>query len=427
MRGLHSSNNQMTKCFAKKSMMVKPHALFFTEGAGRMSNTSSKLFHGKFIRIMAANTLSAFSFYMISTLLSTFLTERGIRLSIAGIIIGLFSITALLIRPICGILSDSCNKILLIRIAAIIMTAGLFGYTLTSSVPLLIFFRIIHGVGFAVCSTAMVALAADYIPDSRMGEGIGYMGLGQVISSAIAPGIGIAIADHVGILATFFSAGIMSACVFVFMFLLPLKDCTVKKEKSKITFSNMISAEVLPFTIIAGIFSFMNGMIATYLVQFAAAINISKVSLYFTVCAVFLFIARPIAGKLMDKKGLDIVVIPGIVLACISAVLLGKAGTLSLILMSGVIRSLGQGAAQPSLQAACINKVGKAKSGIAVSTFLLGGDIGQGISPMIGGYLAERYNYEFLFYFCAVLMFGAFLYYLTVRNREKGEKAIAIE
>ena len=102
-----------------------------------MSNTSSKLFHGKFIRIMAANTLSAFSFYMISTLLSTFLTERGIRLSIAGIIIGLFSITALLIRPICGILSDSCNKILLIRIAAIIMTAGLFGYTLTSSVPLL--------------------------------------------------------------------------------------------------------------------------------------------------------------------------------------------------------------------------------------------------------------------------------------------------
>ena len=71
--------------------------------------------------------------------------------------------------------------------------------------------------------------------------------------------------------------------------------------------------------------------------------------------------------------------------------------------------------------------MGKAKSGIAVRTFLLGGDIGQGISPMIGGYLAERYNYEFLFYFCAVLMFGAFLYYLTVRNREKGEKAIAIE
>lgn len=34
MRGLHSSNNQMTKCFAKKSMMVKPHALFFYGGSG---------------------------------------------------------------------------------------------------------------------------------------------------------------------------------------------------------------------------------------------------------------------------------------------------------------------------------------------------------------------------------------------------------
>ncbi len=308
------------------------------------------------------------------------------------------------------------------------MTLGLFGYTLTSSVALLFFFRIIHGIGFAICSTALISLAADYIPDDRMGEGIGYLGLGQVVSSAIVPGVGIAISEHTGLSTTFLVAGMMSASVFVFMFMLPLNDSVaIRKEKIKVTIENIICVEALPFSIIAGMFSFMNGMVATYLVQFAGTMKINRVSLYFTVCAIFLFVARPVSGKLMDKKGLDVVVIPGIIMACISALMLGNAATLGMILVSGIIRSLGQGAAQPSLQAACINKVGKAKSGIAVSTFLLGGDIGQGISPMIGGYLAERYNYGLLFYFCAGLMFVAFIYYLFVRTKEKGKKAIAVE
>lgn len=92
------------KCYTQKEHDDKSFMFLFT---GDDMGKDFKLFHIKFIRIMAANTLSAFSFYMISTLLSTYLAERGIKLSIAGIIIGLFSITALVIRPLCGILSDS--------------------------------------------------------------------------------------------------------------------------------------------------------------------------------------------------------------------------------------------------------------------------------------------------------------------------------
>ena len=55
-----------------------------------------------------------------------------------------------------------------------------------------------NGVGFAIGSTVQISLATRYIPRQRMGEGIGYMGLGNILGSAVAPGIGIAIAGALG-------------------------------------------------------------------------------------------------------------------------------------------------------------------------------------------------------------------------------------
>ena len=51
------------------------------------------------------------------------------------------------------------------------------------------------------------------------------------------------------------------------------------------------------------------------------------------------------------------------------------------------------------------------RSGVATSTYFLGGDIGQGIGPMVGGFLLARIaglaGYQVLFCFCGVLMLAA--------------------
>jgi MFS family permease len=148
----------------------------------------------------------------------------------------------------------------------------------------------------------------------------------------------------------------------------------------------------------------MNGAIAAFLILYAQEKSIGDVSIYFTVSAVFLFLARPIAGKLVDKKGLSNVVYPGIVLTIVSLIILASANSLVMILISAVLRSLAQGAVQPLLQAASIKKVGIEKSGVATSTFYLGGDIGQGAGPMIGGMIAKWYGYEEIFYLCIIFM-----------------------
>ena len=90
------------------------------------------------------------------------------------------------------------------------MVIGLLGFTITTQIPLLIIFRIINGVGFALSGTSQISLASRYIPKDKMGEGFGYLGLGMVLGSAVAPGLGLAIADNFGMKITFLiSAGLL--------------------------------------------------------------------------------------------------------------------------------------------------------------------------------------------------------------------------
>ena len=152
--------------------------------------------------------------------------------------------------------------------------------------------------------------------------------------------------------------------------------------------------------------------------MYADELGISGVSVYFTVCAAVLFIVRPFSGKLMDKKGIRVTVLPGLALTASSMFILGRSTSLILILITGVLRSVGQGAAQPSLQAGCINKVGTGRSGVATSTYYLGGDIFQGIGAVIGA-VAGIAGYRTLFDLSGVLMLCALVFFILVTGKEK--------
>jgi MFS family permease len=394
-----------------------------------MNNTStlsgpSKLWNRSYILVILISTMSAFSFYMVAMIISKYLVGIGTSITLAGIIVGLFSLTSLISRPFCGLMADRLNNIHLLFWSNLLMTIGLLGFAITTSTPLIIFFRICNGLGFAIGSTAQVSLIIRSIPNDRTGEGIGYMGISQLIGSACAPGVGLAIAESFGMKVVFIAAAALPVitCVFL-LFIKDLQQANPSTEKRKIIFHDFFEPKALPFTLPYSTLSFVNGIIASYLVLFADELGIKGISIYFTVYAVCLFLIRPLAGKLMDSKGLKYTVFPGMIITAISMFVLGISHSLWLILLTCVLRAIGQGAAQPSLQAGCINHIGRDRSGVATSTFFLGGDIGQGVGPMVGGavlgMIVGLQGYYYVFSLCGCLISIAIIYFYLASKKEK--------
>jgi MFS family permease len=383
--------------------------------------STEKLWNFSYVLVLTISTFSSISFYMIATFLSKYLVELGVGIAFAGFVVGLFSITSLVCRPFCGFMADRFSNVRLLLVSNVLMSIGLLGFALTDSMPLMILFRVCNGVGFAISGTVQVSLAVRFIPTNRTGEGVGYLGISQLIGSACAPALGLAIAERFGMPTAFIIAAalpLLGSALLIFLRDLPTPAKTPTK---RIALRDIFEAKAIPFTIPYSTLSFTNGVISGYLLLFAEGQGIGKVGTYFTVYAVAVFLIRPFAGKLMDRRGLRYTVFPGLLLCAASLFFLSVSTSFGMILISGLLRAVGQGAAQPSLQAGSINHVGRSRSGVATSTYFLGGDVGQGIGPMVGGFLLARVTgllgYQLLFSLCGVLVLAALGYFYIMDKK----------
>jgi predicted MFS family arabinose efflux permease len=375
-----------------------------------------------FIYLLALGMLSFIAFFMINPVIAKFSQNLGATLAFAGVVAGLFSLTALAARPMGAVVVDRLNKKTVLIVASAVMAVSTLGYAISTSVAMVVFFRVIQGIAFAVSSTATSAMIATVVPRSRLGEGVGYYGMSNIMAIAIGPNVGIWIADAWGYQQCFAVAGVIMVVSTAIMFLIPFtwqRPALAEHGRRSITWSDMISLKVLPLAIINGIFSFSNGITSTFLKQVGEQRNIPNIAFYFTVMAAAVVLMRPFIGKVSDRKGLGYIVYPAFILVALDSILLAHANVLWVVLIAGVFKAFGQGAAFPSLQAACLKKHDIAKSGVAATTFFIGADIGQGLGPMVGGAITQAWSFAATFYFTAGLLLVGFVAFMFIMRHEK--------
>ncbi len=386
----------------------------------------TKLWSKNYIILILANVLSAFGFNMMSTLLSKYLVNLGVPLAVAGVIVGMFSITALFIRPASGVIADRFNKKNILMLANIMIGIAVLGYTLSNIVWVIAVFRVLHGIAFGVSGTTAIALASENIPKERTGEGLGYVALGQIVSVAVAPGLGIMLAERFGYNATFVCSFVFSIAAALMLFLFFKVDNPIKKievaENRKFNIRNLIAKEAILFAIISGAMSLNNGIVNGYILLFAEKQGLTNISIYFIVTAATMLAIRPMAGKLMDKYGVAVVVIPAFAFGVVAMFLHGLSTTIWMLGLAAVFKAIAAASIQTSLLAESLKRAGRGRSGIATSTFYIGADIGQGVGPMIGGAIAAMYGYKMMFYFCGVITLIAGLIFVISSVIEKKKK-----
>src|SRR5919106_441209 len=94
-----------------------------------------------------------------------------------GIVVGAFSISALLLRPWAGRLSDRRGRRLLMLAGASIFAFSVLGYHLADSIPAMIVMRAITGAGEALFFVGAASAISDLAPDERRGEALSFFSL----------------------------------------------------------------------------------------------------------------------------------------------------------------------------------------------------------------------------------------------------------
>ena len=392
-----------------------------------MPSTEQK-FGRDYYLLIVVQTFTSAAFYTIAPVLTKYLVGSGMTVALAGTVSGMISLTALVVRPFSGVLADRVNPKLLLMIFIPLLAVSTYGYSLTTSALPIFVFRVLNGIAFCLNGTTIIAFSCRFIPKSRMSEGIGYQGLGNVIASSVCPGIGIEVTKRWGYQATFAVAVAMA--LISLLFLMPVRTdrkrsesmltqaTEIENKAKKLRLGDIIAVSVLPAAFLAAMFSYSNGTVTNFLVLVTEENGLSEISMYYTTIAVAMVILRSFTGRLCDRYGIKFILVPAYIFTFLGMQIISRTTSTVLIAAAGILMAFGQGGGSPALLGHAVKIVGAERRGVATSTYYIFLDVFQGIAPIIGGALVNAtgtYKSPFLMA-SGLLAFGLLLYLLIEKK-----------
>ena len=382
-----------------------------------------KLWNANYIIFIALQSLNFALLYFTFPIIPQYAVSIGYDLSQAGLLAGGFAIASLISRPITGYCIDHFDRKKILILALAVCGFSTAALALTEAFWVLMALRLIYGSAFAFSSTTFLSCGTDCIPENNTAEGVGYFGLGIALAAAVGPPVGLALNNLVGAKTLFFIMGGISLLTIVILLFVPVEDKRVDSpEKSGHPgIGSFIEAKVIFFAVLVIPFAFSNGFINSFITMTAEERHISGIGVFFTVFAIAMMALKPLSGKMQDRFGLSSVLFPAFICTSLAAGIISVAQTLVLMIISAVLLAFGQGAGQPSLQSATISKVDRSRQGVAIGTYYVGLDIGNGIGNITGGKVADALGYTHAYRLCAVILIAGLAVYSLYIIRQRGK------
>lgn len=359
-------------------------------------------------------------FYMLLPTLPLFIKQMGGNEAQVGLAVGVFMLSAVIFRPIVGVLLDRFGRRPFIVWGLLLFSLAMYMYNWIGGIVVLMGLRILHGMSWAFSTTAIFTAITDIIPSARRGEGMGWFTTAMTLAMAVGPMFGIWVTENLSYHALFLFAVGFSAGALILMFSakMPFKPQSASRK------IELFEKSVLPVTVAVFFLNIAYGGITAFVPLFANSLTVNS-GAFFLVYAATLVLSRPIAGKLSDRHGEKFVIIPALVMTISALITLSLSTGLFGMLISAILYGIGFGSAQPALQAATIRLANPDRKGVANASLLTAIDLGIGLGAIMLGWVSQYTSYQLLFTISAVSVGLSLLMFIFFGKRMLNNKGLS--
>jgi MFS family permease len=307
-----------------------------------------------------------------------------------GVVIGVYAISGLLLRPIAGRFADRRGRKPTAIFGVLLLSAGGFLYLPHLGLAGLIGARLVLGLGEGFAYTAASAWIVDLAPPERRGRILGLFGLAVWGGLAIGPLCGALIHSAFGYTAVWLFAAFLPLLGVVAA--LGVRDPFVPLDHAEP--HPLIAPEAIRPGLAVAFAAVGYAAVASFVVLLLEARGVDGGAAVFASFGGAIVLTRLLAGGLPDRYGGAPVAMVAAAIECCGLLVIAVSPSLPVALLGGVLMGSGFSVLNPSLMLITIEEVHEGARGAALGTFTAFFDTGVGLGAPLAGAAAALAGYE---------------------------------
>ncbi len=373
---------------------------------------SEKIFSRNFILLILSNFLMYITYYAILSAIPVYLVSylNATKVQV-GIVVGVYTIASVIVRPFSGFALDRFGRRTIFILSLILYSFLFGGYLVAVSLSGLILLRFAQGLTWGFTTVSQSTIAADIIPVSKRGEGIGYFALSTTLGMSVGPVIGLFISHHWGYTVMFVSGCFISLASLVCASSIHFRKRYVVGKHIRLTWESMFNRNSIRPSMNVFITMISYGALLSFIALYGIEIGIENSSLYFLILSAGIAAARLTAGRVFDRKGPGTIVTVCMVLLFIGFPVLALAKNQFLFYLSAIIIGFGNGVIFPTFQSMVNNLADSFHRGAANSTLYTAVDLGMGSGMILAGFIAQHISLSAIFWTASVVSIAGLTFF----------------
>ena len=329
------------------------------------------------------------------------LEKFGPRQSRIGLIMGIFSVVAIAVRPFFGRMIDvrGGRRIALLGLFLLIVSVPFFHFVDDAGwLPFLL--RALSGLGWGISMTATIAMCSDLAPADRLAKSMGVIGVAGLVANALGPLLAEELIRRGGA-ARMYNVSLL--------FLAAAVGCVLaarefpKAECDGAQAAGMKALKLVPWALAAIVASVpvfhgaIRGAMIYFIAVFGHSIGISRIGPFFLVFSLAAILTRFRLGDLSDRRGRKTVILPAALIIVVNLFVIAQVKSFPLLLVTGFVGGLGQGLIFPALSTYIIDFLGRENKGLAISLYNSLFDVGMGLGSPLFGWISDVAGYRWMY------------------------------